>query len=69
MNFNYDKATESLYVELSPHPSPDSEEVAPGLVVDYDEKGHIVGLDIEDASKHINFSNIQFKGFTPNINA
>ena len=67
MHFNYDQTTDSLYVELAPNVSAESEEVAPGLVVDYDAKGDIVGLDIEDASKRINFSNMQFSGFTPNI--
>ena len=67
MNFNYDKQSDSLYVAFSSNVSADSEEVAPGIVVDYDMHGHIVGLDIEDASKHTNFSNVKFDGFIPNI--
>jgi uncharacterized protein YuzE len=46
----YDKETDSLYIELSARPSVDSDEVAEGVVVDYDEAGHVVGLDIEYAS-------------------
>lgn len=67
MNFNYDKETDSLYIELSLQPSFDSEEVAEGVVVDYDKSGHIVGLDIEDASKHFNLSSMNIKGFIPKI--
>ncbi len=67
MNFSYDKTTDSLYIALSSNPSSESEEVADGIVVDYDAAGHIVGLDIENASKHINLQNIQFDGFLPKV--
>jgi uncharacterized protein YuzE len=67
MNFHYDKASDSLYIELSAQPGFDSEEVAEGVVVDYDKEGHIVGLDIEYASKHISLSDIIVKGFSPAI--
>jgi uncharacterized protein YuzE len=67
MNFNYDKETDSLYIELSAKPSADSEEVAEGVVVDYDASGHIVGLDIEYASKHFNLSSLNIKGFVPKV--
>ena len=67
MNFNYDKETDSLYIELSLQPSFDSEEVAEGVVVDYDKSGHIVGLDIEHASKNFNLSSMNIKGFMPKI--
>lgn len=67
MNFHYDKQTDSLYIELSPKTSTESEEVAPGVVVDYDEAGQIVGLDIEHASQHTNLSQVNFNGFTPTV--
>lgn len=67
MNFHYDKETDSLYIELSSQPGLDSEEVSEGVVVDYDKSGHIVGLDIENASKHFNLSSVNIKGFVPKI--
>lgn len=67
MNFFYDKETDSLYIGLSPKPSVESEEVAEGIVVDYDEAGHIVGLDIEYASKNLNMKSLNIKGFSPSI--
>ncbi len=68
MDFSYDKETDSLYIALSPKTSVESAEVAPGIVVDFDASGHIVGLDIEDASKHSDLSHIHVDGFTPDIN-
>jgi len=65
MNFHYDKESDSLYIQLSPNPGFDAEEVSKGVVVDYDKEGHIVGLDIEYASKHLDLKSIQVEGFKP----
>lgn len=67
MNFHYDKETDSLYIELSSKKSFDSEEVADGVVVDYDKSGQIVGLDIESASKNFNLTSVNITGFMPKI--
>ena len=52
MRLNYDPATDSLYIHLSEGPSADSDEVAPGVVLDYDAAGALVGIDIQNASTH-----------------
>lgn len=67
MDFQYDKKTDSLYIALSPKKSVESEEVSDGLIVDYDDEGHVVGLDIQHASKQISMSNARFSGFLPAI--
>lgn len=36
MKLNYDTATDTLYIHLSERPSVDSDEVADGVVLDYD---------------------------------
>jgi uncharacterized protein YuzE len=51
MKLNYYEETDSLYIDLSEKPSVDSREIADGLVVDFDEKGQVVGFDIQHASK------------------
>ena len=67
MNFHYDKETDSLYIQLSSQPGFDAEEVSEGVVVDYDKSGHIVGLDIENASKHFNLTSLSIEGFFPKV--
>lgn len=52
MRLNYDPATDSLYIHLAERPSVDSDEVAPGVVLDYDAAGALVGIDIQNASAH-----------------
>jgi uncharacterized protein YuzE len=51
MRIDYDAATDSLYIHLSERPSVDSDEVADGVVLDYDASGALVGVDVQHASK------------------
>jgi uncharacterized protein YuzE len=50
---SYYKDTDSLYIDLSEKPSKESIEVAPGIVLDFDEENNIVGIDIDRASRAI----------------
>ena len=47
MKFHYYPETDSLYIDLSERKSVDSREVAPGVVLDFDESGNLVGIDID----------------------
>lgn len=51
MKISYDKTTDSLYIHLSNRPSVDSDEVADGVVLDFDESGVLVGIDVQHASE------------------
>ena len=59
MKFNYYQETDSLYIELSTKESADSKEIADGVVIDFDDKGNIVGIDIDHASKIVDLSRIE----------
>ena len=52
MRLSYDPKTDYLYIHLLEKPSVDSDEVANGVVLDFDEDGGIVGIDVQHASKH-----------------
>ena len=52
MRLSYDPKTDSLYIHLTEKPSVDSDEVADGVVLDFDGDGGIVGIDVQHASKH-----------------
>ena len=58
MKLKYYKETDSLYIDLSEKSSAESLEVAPGIVVDFDESNNIVGIDIDRASKVLNLSEL-----------
>ena len=53
MKLKYYPDTDSLYIDLSEKSSVDSQEIAEGVVVDFDEEGNIVGIDIDNASQKI----------------
>ena len=58
MKIHYDKETDSLYIDLSSNKSIDSKEIADGVVVDFDTEGNIVGIDIDQASKIVDFQEL-----------
>jgi uncharacterized protein YuzE len=53
MKVNYYPDTDSLYIDLSEHASVESREVSEGVVLDYDESGNLVGIDIDNASAKV----------------
>lgn len=59
MKLNYYPETDSLYIDLSEKKSVDSKEVSNGVVIDFDESGAIVGIDIDRASKIINLQKLE----------
>jgi len=59
MKFHYYPETDSLYIELSEQPSVESREIKPGIVLDFSEEGHLVGIDLDHASRFINLSKVE----------
>lgn len=51
MRIAYYPDTDSMYIDLSSKKSSESTEVTPGVVLDFDEDGNLVGIDIDNASK------------------
>lgn len=59
MVFRYYPDTDMLYIELTSGVSVESEEVAPGIVLDFAENNQVLGIEIEDASKFIDLSRLE----------
>jgi uncharacterized protein YuzE len=53
MKINYHPETDSLYIDLSERSSVESREISEGIVLDYDESGNLVGIDIDNASRKV----------------
>ncbi len=69
MRLNYYPETDSLYIDLSEKPSVESREVSEGVVLDYDEDGNLVGIDIDNASKKVKLDELSLKRLPANIHA
>jgi len=59
MIFQYFPETDMLYLKLADGVSTESQEVAPGIVIDFDEHSRIVGIEIEDARTFIDLSRLE----------
>ena len=49
----YDRDANAAYIRFSPEPVEESEEVAEGVVLDYDRDGRIVGMEVLDARRYL----------------
>jgi len=53
MKVTYDPEVDILRIILSSAPIEESDEGKPGMILDYDKEGNIIGLEILDASKRV----------------
>jgi uncharacterized protein YuzE len=53
MKVIYDPEVDVLRIFFSSSPIEESEEDKPGVIIDYDKEGNIIGLEILDASKRM----------------
>ena len=53
MKVNYDAQTDTLTVILREAAMAESDEDKPGVILDYDEAGNLVSLEILDASRRV----------------
>jgi uncharacterized protein YuzE len=67
MKLNYYSETDSLYIDLSEHPSVESLEVSDGVVLDYGADGEIVGIDIDNASRKVQLDRLILSGMLAEV--
>ena len=64
MKLNVDKKADALYLRLDDSPIVDSEEVSPGVVLDYNAANEVVGVEMLHLSKrspNLDLSELQFE--------
>ena len=59
MKLHYYADTDSLYIDLSEKTSVESREVSPGVVLDFDDAGHLCGIDVDHASRNLDLSRLE----------
>jgi uncharacterized protein YuzE len=53
VNLHYDPETDAAYLRFSTQAVIESEEIAPGVVIDYDAEGRMVGMEVLEARAHL----------------
>ena len=53
MKVSYDPETDAMHLTLVDAPVVESDEVRPGLILDYDERGRTVGMEILNVQKNL----------------
>jgi uncharacterized protein YuzE len=62
VKIQYFPETDTLSIRLNDTPSVESEEIAPDVVIDFDEAGGVVGVEIDLASTKVDLTNLDLKG-------
>ena len=58
MKLSYYPDTDSLYIDLSERTSVESRGISEGVIVDYDDQGNLVGIDIDNASRKVDLKEL-----------
>lgn len=58
MKLDYYEDTDSLYIDLSSKQGAETREISPGINLDYDDEGELVGIDIDNASKKLDLKDL-----------
>ncbi len=64
MKLNVDREADALYLRLDESAIVESEEVSPGVVLDYNRRNEVVGVEMRNLSKRsftLDLSSLQFE--------
>ena len=60
MKIEYDQLADAMYIRLREGDSVESEEIQENMILDFDAEGHVLGIEIINASGHTNISEMIF---------
>ena len=67
MEIQYDARSDMLCIGLRSSSSVESEEISPGVVLDYDKVNKVVGIEITDGSKFADLSKLSVHGLDGSV--
>ena len=60
MKLTVDREADALYLDLDESPAADSEEISPGLILDYNAEGKVVGIEMLYLSKRVGTEKLDY---------
>jgi len=51
MKLEFDPVADAVYFEISSAEVDNTKEIEPGIIVDYDKDGHVIGIEVLSVSK------------------
>ncbi|MEI6090668.1 MAG: DUF2283 domain-containing protein [bacterium] len=60
MKFNYDNETDALYINFVDIPGVDSFEISPDYIVDVDDQGNVIGIEVLNVKGKVDFTQMIF---------
>ena len=58
MKLTIDREADALYLNLDESPAAESEEISPGVILDYSAEGKVVGIEMLHLSKRVQPENL-----------
>ncbi len=59
MKVHYDEKSDAIYMRLDDSKIIDSQEVEPGIILDFNDKNKVVGIEILDVRQHAPMANLK----------
>lgn len=63
MKLHFDQAADALYLRLDESAIIDSEEVKPGVILDFNDHDQVVGIEILKVSQRVDVANLKHLDF------
>lgn len=63
MKLSYYPVTDSWYIDFSGKPGVESREVSEGVIIDYDQEGNLVGIDLDNAGSKQDLEELALRKF------
>jgi len=66
MKVTYDEEADTIYMKLRETEYYESDEITEGFILDYDNEGNVIGIEILRASTHLNSEDLSTVNFEIN---
>ena len=57
MKIDYDKEVDALYIQFINEPAAETEEIEPGIIVDFSKDARVIGIEVLNVSKRLDVLN------------